>query len=314
MNEFQLIERFFCRPAADTILGVGDDAAIIRPSPGCDLHLSADMLVAGRHFLPDTDPRALGHKALAVNLSDMAAMGARPRWVLLSLALPASDETWLAQFAEGLFTLAAEHEVSLIGGDTTSGPLTLSVTIIGETLSGQALRRDAARAGDDIWFSGEVGMAALALKNGLTIPADIAAECKQRLDRPTPRVALGRALLPLARACLDVSDGVCGDLSHILQRSQVGATLWFEALPAHPWLAARRDAYQDCLLAGGDDYELLFTADVSQRAAIEQAARQCGVAVTRIGVINAGSGLRVLDGQGAAMTVDRKGYDHFGDS
>ena len=313
MNEFQLIERFFCRPATDTILGVGDDAAIVRPSPGCDLHLSADMLVAGRHFLADTDPRALGHKALAVNLSDMAAMGARPRWVLLSLALPTNDETWLAQFAEGFFALAAAHDVSLIGGDTTSGPLTLSVTILGETLSGQALRRDAARPGDDIWLSGEVGMAALALKHAPTLPDDVAAVCRQRLDWPTPRVALGRALLPLARACLDVSDGVCGDLTHILDRSQVGATLWFASLPTHPWLAAQRDAHQDCLLAGGDDYELLFTADAAQRSAIEQAARQCGVAVTRIGIIDAAPGLRVLDGQGTAMTVDKKGYDHFGD-
>ena len=312
MNEFQLIEHFFHRPAPDAVLGVGDDAAILRPTPGCDLHVSTDMLVAGRHFLADVDPRALGHKALAVNLSDMAAMGARPRWVLLSLALPVCDQTWLAAFADGFFALAAAHGVSLIGGDTTSGPLTISVTIMGETPSAQALRRDAARPGDDIWLSGEVGLAALALKKDLSLPGDVTAVCQQRLDWPTPHVALGQALLPVARACLDVSDGVCGDLAHILECSQLGATLWFESLPTHSWLAARRMDYQDCLLAGGDDYELLFTADASQRPAIEQAAQQCGVAVTRVGTIDAALGLRVLDGQGTAMTVDKKGYDHFG--
>lgn len=296
------------------ILGVGDDAAIVRPTAGCDLHVSTDMLVSGRHFLPEVDPRALGHKTLAVNLSDMAAMGATPRWVVLSLSLPACDESWLAQFADGFFSLADNYQVALIGGDTTSGPLTLSVTILGEALTGQALRRDTAKPGDDIWLSGQCGMAALAVQAAagqLTVPTDVLAACQQRLDWPDPRVELGQALLPYAHACLDVSDGVCGDLSHILERSGVGATLWFDQLPTHPWIAENRLDYQRCLLAGGDDYELLFTADPAQRQIIEQTGQKQGISVTRIGQIDAEPGLHVLDQQGKELVLYRKGFDHF---
>jgi len=315
MNEFDLIRRYFTRDAHNAVLGVGDDAAIVRPSAGCDLHVSVDMLVEGRHFFADVDPRALGHKTLAVNLSDMAAMGAVPRWVVLSVALPTMDEAWVAAFADGFFTLAEQHGVAVIGGDTTRGPLTLSVTVFGETPHGQALRRDAARAGDDIWVSGELGQAALAvrqrLKGDVAPPAEVLAAAQQRLDWPTPRVELGQALLPLARACLDVSDGLAGDLQHILERSKVGATLNLDALPTAPWLAERRQALADCIAGGGDDYELLFTADPAQRDAIAALAGALGVALTRIGTIDAESGLRVTDAAGQPLTLARMGYDHF---
>ncbi|MDN0073611.1 thiamine-phosphate kinase [Crenobacter sp. SG2303] len=315
MNEFDLIRRYFTRSAPNAVLGVGDDAAIVRPSPGCDLHVSVDMLVEGRHFFADVDPRALGHKTLAVNLSDMAAMGAVPRWVVLSVALPTMDESWVAAFADGFFGLAERYGVAVIGGDTTRGPLTLSVTVFGETPHGQALRRDAAQVGDDIWVSGELGLAALAvrrrLKGDVEPPAEVLAAAQQRLDWPTPRVELGQALLPLARACLDVSDGLAGDLQHILERSNVGATLNFDELPTAPWLAERRRELADCIAAGGDDYELLFTADPGQHDAIAALANQLGVRLTRIGRIDAEAGLRVTDAAGQPLTLTRMGYDHF---
>jgi len=315
MNEFDLIRRYFTRSAHNAVLGVGDDAAIVRPSPGCDLHVSVDMLVEGRHFFADVDPRALGHKTLAVNLSDMAAMGAVPRWVVLSVALPTMDEAWVAAFADGFFALAERYGVAVIGGDTTRGPLTLSVTVFGETPHNVALRRDAAKVGDDIWVSGELGLAALAvrhrLKGDVTPPAEVLAAAQQRLDWPTPRVELGQALLPLARACLDVSDGLAGDLQHILERSSVGATLNLDVLPTAPWLAERRRELAECIAAGGDDYELLFTADPMQRDAIAALAGELGVGLTRIGTIDAEVGLRVTDVAGQPQTLARMGYDHF---
>ncbi|MCW3479053.1 thiamine-phosphate kinase [Neisseriaceae bacterium JH1-16] len=315
MNEFDLIRRYFTRDAHNAVLGVGDDAAIVRPSPGCDLHVSVDMLVEGRHFFADVDPCALGHKTLAVNLSDMAAMGAVPRWVVLSVALPTMDEAWVAAFADGFFTLAEQHGVAVIGGDTTRGPLTLSVTVFGETPHGQALRRDAARVGDDIWVSGELGLAALAvrqrLKGDVAPPPEVLVAAQHRLDWPTPRVELGLALLPLARACLDVSDGLAGDLQHILERSNVGATLNLDALPTAPWLAERRQALAECIAAGGDDYELLFTAEPAQRDAIAALAGSLGVRLSRIGTIDAEAGLRVTDAAGQPLTLARMGYDHF---
>ncbi|WP_406850185.1 thiamine-phosphate kinase, partial [Chromobacterium phragmitis] len=225
MNEFELISRYFKRDAPSARLGVGDDAAIVRPTPGCDLHMSVDMLVEGRHFFSDVAPRALGHKTLAVNLSDMAAMGARARWALLSIALPKANEAWVSEFAAGFFALADVHGVELIGGDTTGGPLTLSVTILGEAPSGQALRRDAARTGDDIWVSGELGLGALAVRHRLgwlnVNDAELLAAATHKLEYPEPRLALGAAMLPLARAAADVSDGLLADLGHILAASGV---------------------------------------------------------------------------------------------
>lgn len=312
MNEFELIRRHFTQAAPDAVLGVGDDAAIVRPSPGHDLHVSVDMLVAGHHFFPDVDPEALGHKTLAVNLSDMAAMGARPRWAVLALALPQLDSAWVEAFARGFFGLAAEHGVSIVGGDTTRGPLTLSVTIFGETPNGQALRRDAAQAGDDIWVSGELGLAAAALQQRLgRLNLDLPPDCLRRLERPQPRVALGRALLGIAHAALDISDGFAADLHHILDHSACGAEVWLDALPTHPALRDARAQLLSCIAAGGDDYELCFTASPAHADAIQAAARQAGVAVSKVGRIVTEPGLRLLDSHGTAVTLERLGYDHF---
>lgn len=312
MTEFELIRRHFTRPAPNAVLGVGDDAAIVRPTPGCDLHVSTDMLVEGRHFFADVDPEALGHKALAVNLSDMAAMGATPRWVTLALALPQLDEAWAQAFARGFFELAAVHGVSVIGGDTTRGPLTISVTILGETPQGKALRRDAANVGDDVWVSGELGLAAAALQQKLgKLPIVLPDACLQKLERPQPRVALGQALLGLAHAALDVSDGFAADLSHILARSGVAADVWLDALPTHTALLAQGDVLRACIAAGGDDYELCFTAAAVDEAAVLAAGQAAGVAVTKVGRIVAGQGLRLLDAAGAVVQLERLGYDHF---
>jgi len=312
MNEFDLIRRYFTHATAGAVLGVGDDAAILRPTAGHDLHVSADMLVSGRHFFADVDPEALGHKTLAVNLSDMAAMGATPRWALLTLALPQLDEAWVAAFARGFFGLAAEHGVSVVGGDTTRGPLTLSVTIMGEAPQGQALRRDGARPGDDIWVSGQLGLAAAALQQRLGALAGVPlpAACLQ-LERPQPRVALGRALLGVAHAALDVSDGFAADLSHILARSGVGAEVWAAALPTHPQLAAERTRWLPAIAAGGDDYELCFTAPHAQRSAVAAASQASATPVTRIGTIEAMPGIRIFGPQGERLQQRWPGFDHF---
>jgi thiamine-monophosphate kinase len=313
MNEFDLIKRYFTTASSDVVLGVGDDAAIVRPTAGCDLHVSVDTLVEGRHFFADVDPVDLGHKTLAVNLSDMAAMGARPRWALLSLALPDVDPVWLDGFARGFFALAQRHGVSLIGGDTTRGPLTLSVTIMGETLAGGGLCRHAARVGDDIWVSGELGLAAVALRQrlhgDLAIPADVLETCRCKMDAPEPRLALGQALQPIAHAAIDISDGLMADLGHILQRSAVGAEIWSQSLPTHPWIAEQGASLLDAVAAGGDDYELCFTADPGQRADIEALASGCRV--TRIGRVVAGDRARLLLASGEELFTGRNGFDHF---
>lgn len=317
MNEFDLIRQYFTRPAPSAVLGVGDDAAILRPTPGQDLHVSVDMLVEGRHFFADVSPQALGHKTLAVNLSDMAAMGARPRWAFLSLALPQMDEAWARDFSRGLFALAEQYGVELAGGDTTRGPLTLSITIMGETPQGQALRRDAAKVGDEVWVSGELGLAAMAvaLRNGQLADAvlsdDVLAACQCKLDFPVPRLELGQALLGVAHAAADVSDGLLADLGHILQASGVAADIWADQLPSLPQLEAERPRWLAFLAAGGDDYELCFTAPPVARAAVEAAAKAAGCRVTRIGRIVAGAGANLLDKTGTAITLNKAGYDHF---
>lgn len=317
MNEFDLIRQYFTRPAPSAVLGVGDDAAILRPTPGQDLHVSVDMLVEGRHFFADVSPQALGHKTLAVNLSDMAAMGARPRWAFLSLALPQMDEAWARDFSRGLFALAEQYGVELAGGDTTRGPLTLSITIMGETPQGQALRRDAAKVGDDVWVSGELGLAAIAvaLRNGQLADAvlsdDVLAACQCKLDFPVPRLELGQALLGVAHAAADVSDGLLADLGHILTASGVAADIWADQLPSLPQLEAERPRWLAYLAAGGDDYELCFTAPPLARAAVQAAGKAAGCRVTRIGSIVAGSGANLLDNTGAAITLNKAGYDHF---
>jgi len=316
-SEFDLIARFFTRPAHNAVLGVGDDAALLAPTSGMELAVSTDMLVSGRHFFPDIDPYLLGHKVLAVNLSDLAAMGATPRWALLALALPAAEEGWLEVFSRGLFDMAARFDVSLVGGDTTRGPLNLNLTLLGEVPAGQALRRSAARVGDDIWVSGELGGAALGLRY-LLGQAELSAagdteDCLTRLHAPEPRVALGRSLLELAHAAIDISDGVLADLGHILEASGVGAEIEFAHLPAAPALAARLPdpLMQRCLLAGGDDYELCFTAPPERALGVLASGAAAGVRVSRIGRITAQSGLRVLAANGLAMNIEAQGFDHF---
>lgn len=316
-SEFALIDRFFRRPVHHTILGVGDDGALLRPAPGMELAISTDMLVAGTHFLPDTDPEALGWKTLAVNVSDLAAMGAQPRWALLALALPEVDEAWLAAFARGLFDCADTFGIDLIGGDTTRGPLNLCVTLCGEVPAGQALRRSGARPGDDVWVSGQPGRASLGLaclQGRARLAPAYEADCLAALHRPQPRVALGLALRGLASAAIDISDGLLADLGHILEQSGVSATLHLACMPGAA-LAACADAQlaRDCLLAGGDDYELLFTAPPTKRESIEAAGSAMGIGLIRIGEIG-GAGadsLVLLDARGQSLAPGRRGYDHF---
>jgi len=323
-SEFDVIHRYFTRPARNALLGTGDDAALITCTPGMDWAVSVDTLVAGRHFFPDTEPAALGHKVLAVNLSDMAAMGAIPRWITLSLTLTgtlAQNDIWLKAFSSGFFALADQHQVELIGGDTTGGPLNIGVQIIGEIERGKALQRSGARPGDDIWISGFPGEAALALRHlqqQITLTTPEAASCLTALHTPTPRVALGRALIGLAHSAIDISDGLLADLGHILECSGVAATIDFERIPRSPALEARlqpeNPAHQlaiDCLLAGGDDYELCFTAPESRRNAIAGLVQTIGVNLSRIGTTKPGKGLTVLTADGNPLILETKGYDHF---
>jgi thiamine-monophosphate kinase len=314
-SEFELIARYFERPAHGALLGVGDDAALVRPGPGMELAVSTDMLLEGRHFSVGADPRALGHKALAVNLSDMAAMGATPRWALLAIALPSADERWLAAFTRGLFALADRFAVDLIGGDTTRGPLTIAITILGEVPDGLALFRAGARPGDEVWVSGALGGAALALaaRSGRTKLAPAQADSAgRRLDAPEPRVELGERLRGIASSAIDISDGFAGDLRHVLERSAVGALVHYARLPKAPEFAGLADDQleRDCVLSGGDDYELLFTAAQSSRAEIEALGADLGIPLARVGVIQPGDKLVLLDASGAPMACGG-GYDHF---
>ncbi|MDD5241353.1 MAG: thiamine-phosphate kinase [Sulfuricella sp.] len=315
-SEFDLIRRYFTRPTRHTLLGVGDDAALLRPTPGMELAVSTDMLVAGKHFFPGDDPRKLGHKALAVNLSDMAAMGATPRWVTLSLALPDADEDWLKGFAEGFFEIAQTYSVDLIGGDTTCGPLNLCVQIMGEVPAGMALRRSGAKPDDEIWVSGHLGDAALALahlQRRIELAPEAVAACLPALHTPVPRVALGEALVGIAHSAIDISDGLLADLSHILEASGVAAEVRFPALPASIFLVARlhEEAARTCLLAGGDDYELCFTAPPSRHEEVMAISRELTLPLTAIGMIRSGTGLRLLDAAGQEMKTGAMGFDHF---
>ena len=333
MGEFDLIRRYFAQPAAQLwggavappslVLGIGDDCALLAPEPGQQLAISSDMLVEGRHFFADVDPATLGHKALAVNLSDLAAMGATPLGFTLALALPQADEAWLAAFSQGLLALAQQHACPLVGGDTTRGPLNLCITVFGQVPVGQALRRSGAQLGDDIYISGTVGDARLALEALLghtTLPADALQRTRQRLERPAPRLALGQALRGIATAAADVSDGLLGDLGHILTASGVGAELWPEALRQSAAVSpdVRQQAPElawPCILAGGDDYELVFTAPPSARQAVQTVAQSTHTTVTRMGRVTAGRGVVLLgvDDQplppGGIPVVS--GFDHF---
>jgi thiamine-monophosphate kinase len=357
MGEFDLIARYFKRPTRQAALGIGDDCALLQPTPGCQLAVSCDMLVQGRHFFADVDPRTLGHKALAVNLSDLAACGAKPLAFTLALSLPEVNEPWLAAFADGLFALADSHGCELIGGDTTAGPLNICITVFGEVpvLNGrsQALLRSGARAGDDLYVSGTVGDARLALDVALgklrlpanAPPASAASAlvntasatsasisalsrvldfARARLETPSPRVALGLALRGVATSAIDVSDGLLGDLGHILERSRVGATVnaddaiqsiasyaYCKKTTGHFSISLSRNEWQTLALAGGDDYELLFTAPPAQRDAVQAAALTSQTPVRHIGQIDTEPGLRVVDAQGHLLPNRYKSFDHF---
>ena len=325
MGEFDLIAQYFRRPVRHAALGVGDDCALLQPASGMQMAISSDMLVAGRHFLADVDPFTLGHKALAVNLSDLAACGAQPLAFTLALALPQADRDWLAAFSRGLFALADSHDCELIGGDTTQGPLNICITVMGEVpvLKGRslALLRSGARPGDDIYVSGTLGDARLALDAtrgaALLSPTELAA-ARQRLDAPTPRVALGMALRGLATAAIDISDGLLGDLGHILNASRVGARI--ETSVASTLLRHGRAATDTplptatrlaCVLSGGDDYELAFTAPVAARQGVENAATSCRTPVTRIGQVLPQTGLQLVDAKGASVPNSYRSFDHF---
>jgi thiamine-monophosphate kinase len=340
MGEFDLIARYFTRPPKRAVLGVGDDCALLAPSPSMQLAISSDMLVEGRHFFADVDPQALGHKALAVNLSDLAACGATPLAFTLALALPRVDEAWLQAFSKGLWALADTHQCELIGGDTTQGPLNICITVFGEVPvangKSQALLRSGARTGDDVYVSGTLGDARLALEalrgnlgGNMDLPADVFAKARARLERPTPRVALGQALRGIASAAIDISDGLAGDLGHILKASGVGATI--DTSRAINLLAARaridwaRGTFTGnkelqtplfYVFSGGDDYELAFTAPRAARSAVEAASLQSQTVVTRIGridqVSDKGPRLRLVDAQGQPVENTFASFDHFG--
>jgi thiamine-monophosphate kinase len=314
-SEFELISRHFMRPATNAVLGVGDDAALIDVTNGMDLAVSTDTMVSGTHFFPDVDPEHLGHKALAVNLSDMAAMGALPYWAMLALTLPSVDHEWLAAFAKGFFDLASEFNVSLVGGDTTRGPLTLTVTIMGEVPMGAALRRNGAKAGNDVWVSGNLGDAALAVahRHGkLVLEESDYHEAVMRLYEPTPRVNLGQALRGLATSAIDISDGLLADLGWICRLSGVGATVDLSQVPVSEIGAkhVNSDAGLTAIVAGGDDYELCFTAPANARESITDLTNVLGIPLTRIGQVKRGKGVSLMN-DGKPVKIDGRGFDHF---
>ena len=335
MGEFDLIERYFKAPAramqglnSGVTLGIGDDCALLQPTTGMQLAISSDMLVEGRHFLSTVDPYKLGHKALAVNLSDLAACGAKPLAFTLALALPRADEAWLAPFSRGLLALAAAHNCTLIGGDTTQGPLNICITVFGEVPKASALLRSGAKAGDDIYVSGTVGDARLALevfRGNIELSGEDFTAARARMETPAPRVQLGMALRGIASSAIDVSDGLLGDLSHILRQSGVGATI--DTSLAMDLIAINLIANKstntpaigqfipqkqlEYILAGGDDYELAFTAPTAQRSAVHAAAMTSNTRVTRIGQITAQAGLRLTDGQDNTVPNTYGSFDHF---
>jgi thiamine-monophosphate kinase len=318
MGEFDLIERFFKRPARQADVGIGDDCAIWTPQPGHQLAISADMLVEGRHFLSTVDPVRLGHKSLAVNLSDLAACGATPRVFLLSLALPRADEEWLAGFSSGLFQLADAHGCELIGGDTTQGPLNIAITVMGEVPFSQAVLRSGARAGDDLYVSGHLGDARLALeafRGRISLPQSVFDAARLRMEMPEPRLGLGQSLRGVATAMADISDGLLGDLGHILKASHVGAEIDLMAtadlMAASAHWTCPADLASHCVLSGGDDYELVFTAPAEARSLVLAAAAHAHTRVTRIGQITPAPGLVLHDAHGLPVQHHHRSFDHF---
>lgn len=318
MGEFDLIERFFKRPPQRADVGIGDDCAVWSPRAGHQLAFSADMLVEGRHFLSTVDPCRLGHKALAVNLSDLAACGATPQAFLLSLALPRADEAWLSGFSQGLLALAQVHGCELIGGDTTQGPLNIAITVMGDIPQGQSILRSRARPGDDLYVSGHLGDARLALeafRGHISLPQSVFDVARRRMETPTPRVALGQALRGIAHAMADISDGLLGDLGHILKTSGVGAEIELAAttdlLAVSAQWACPADLAMTCVLSGGDDYELVFTAPETAAAQVQAAAVTSGTRITRIGRITETPQLVLRDAHGRAVDAQLRSFDHF---
>ena len=315
ISEFDLIAKYFARPVSKADLGAGDDCALLRQTTGLQTAISTDMLVSGTHFFPDTDPEELGHKSLAVNLSDLAAMGAAPVAFTLAVAMPTSNEAWIAPFAKGILALADKHQCELIGGDTTCGPLNICITVFGQIPTGQAIRRDAAKVGDDIWVSGTLGDARLALahmRKELILPENQFLQVLPRMQKPTPRVELGIALRNIAHAALDLSDGLLGDLTHILDASHAGASLNTDAIPISNILQQQDQVWRlQCTLGGGDDYELCFTAPPEKQEQVLDAARQAGVPVTCIGKIEQQPGIRLSNAAGPLEHTGISSFDHF---
>ena len=317
-TEFNIIEKYFTRPSKNADLGVGDDAALIQICTGHQLAVSADMLVAGTHFLANCPAYFVGWKSLAVNISDMAAMGATPKWATLAIGLPKIDEDWLAEFSRGFFACADAFGVSLIGGDTTRGPLNISVQIMGEVPIGKALRRDGAKVGDEIWVSGTLGKAALGLaqlKNILpenTLSAEEKQTCINALQAPQPRIALGLALQDIAHSAIDISDGLLADLGHIVERSTLGANLYWEHVPhVHVSNGIDTSRLQNLCLAGGDDYELCFTAPASQHNAIVAIGKKLNLKLSAIGETTQKTNLNLYDKNHQLVKLKTSGYDHF---
>ncbi|MGZ8261483.1 MAG: thiamine-phosphate kinase [Methylotenera sp.] len=324
MSEFDLIRQHFTRATHHTNLSVGDDAALISVTDGMELAISVDLLVAGTHFFADADPYKLGWKSLAVNVSDMAAMGANPKWATLAIALPHNDSKWLSQFSDGFFACAAQFNVDLIGGDTTRGPLTISVQIMGEVPIGQAIKRGGAKEGDEVWVSGHLGDAALALahmQGKLTLSEEAFASCAKALHTPQPRVDLGLALRGLANSAIDISDGLLADLGHILESSKVGATLQLNNIPhtQHVGAVLHREGTTELydqsivnmILAGGDDYELCFTAPIEKHAEIIMLGKKLNLDLSAIGLITNGTGLVVHGFDNEILDFKETGFDHF---
>jgi len=319
LSEFDLIRRYFeahNNSRNDVVLGVGDDAALVTPPLGRELVLAIDTLVAGVHFPLDTTPFDIGYKLLAVNLSDLAAMGSDPAWITLALTLPQADEAWLQGFADGLFSLADRYGVALIGGDTTRGPLTLSLQAHGSVPTGTALRRSGAEVGDRLFVTGALGGAALglqALQGELSLSAEDLQQCRQRLDRPEPRVAAGQALRGLATAAVDISDGLIADLGHITAQSGVGAQLNVDALPLEPLIGSEPSMMlrQRAALSGGDDFELCFTLPAAHIAELEQAFAVIDCGYCEVGEIVSASGVALYRADGSEFEISLGGYDHF---
>lgn len=311
-SEFEIIERYFKKKMKQTALGVGDDAAMIHVRNNYQLAISSDMLIENIHFLKNTNPSHLGWKSLAVNLSDIAAMGAIPKWATLSISLPKINHTWLKKFSKGFFKCADKFGIDLIGGDTTKGPLSISITIMGESKKDEALLRSGAKINDDIWVTGQLGLASMGLANlqgQLKLPPRIKMKCIRALEIPTPKTFLGSYLSRYANSCIDISDGLIQDLRHILKASKVGASLLLNDIPCEKFIHTSKQ-YQ-FVLNGGDDYELLFTAAKKNRTFIKKIAKKTNTPVTMIGNITKKKALNILSEQGKSIKFNPKGFDHF---